>query len=141
MSAPAGQLPDPAGPHLVPEPRSGRHAAAIRRPGDTEEGSFIRPFIVTDGHTAAGRDIHVETLVQASEEALCTRLTFERRQIVELCQTPLSLAEVSAALSVPLGVARVLVAELAAAGLVSVHAPAELPLEVLMRIRDLVQAI
>lgn len=131
----------------MPEPRpaagshAGRHAAAIRRPGDTDDGSFIRPFIVTEGHTTAGLDIHIETLVQASGEAAYSRLTFERQQIVELCQTPLSLAEVAAGLNVPLGVARVLVAGLAAAGLVSVHAPAELPRDVLVRIRDLVQAL
>jgi uncharacterized surface protein with fasciclin (FAS1) repeats len=131
----------------LPEPRpaadsrAGRHAAAIRRPGDTDDGSFIRPFIVTEGHTAAGLDLHVETLVQASGEAPRTWLTFERRQIVELCQAPLSLAEIAVALNVPLGVARVLVADLAAAGLVTVHAPAELALDVLVRIRDLVQAL
>lgn len=48
-------------------------------------------------------------------------LRFEHAQIVELCRNPISVAEVAARLRVPLGVAQVLVGDLADAGVVSVH--------------------
>jgi hypothetical protein len=45
----------------------------------------------------------------------------EHRDIATLCREVRSVAEVAALLSVPLGVARVLIADMAQLGLVSVH--------------------
>jgi hypothetical protein len=50
-------------------------------------------------------------------------LRFERRDIVLLCRRPQSVAEVAARLRVPLGVARVLVSDLAAEGRLAVQVP------------------
>ena len=50
-------------------------------------------------------------------------LRLERKRIVELCDRPLSIAEVSAHLGVHLGVARVLVGDMKAEGLLDVHRP------------------
>ena len=50
-------------------------------------------------------------------------LQMESRAIVELCARPRSLAEVGAALGVPVGVARVLVGDLANGGYLEVHLP------------------
>ena len=50
-------------------------------------------------------------------------LQMESRAIVELCARPKSLAEVGAALQVPVGVARVLVGDLANGGYLEVHLP------------------
>jgi hypothetical protein len=83
----------------------------------------------------------VETLVSALPAALSAPLRFELRRIVELCQVPLSVAEVAVQLGVPLGVARVLVADLATEGFVSCAEPAELPIEMIERIRDRVRAL
>ena len=49
------------------------------------------------------------------------RLRMERRQIVQLCQEPLAVAEVSAHLHLPLGVAKVLITDLASDNLVMTH--------------------
>ncbi|MGH3763290.1 MAG: DUF742 domain-containing protein [Actinophytocola sp.] len=51
-------------------------------------------------------------------------LTFEHRDIVELCRTTMSVAEIAALLRLHIGVARVLVADLAALGYVVVRRPA-----------------
>ena len=51
--------------------------------------------------------------------------TPEARRIVELCQSPLSVAEVAARLLLPLGVARVLVGDLVAANAVTVEVGAQ----------------
>jgi hypothetical protein len=51
--------------------------------------------------------------------------TPEARRIVDLCQTPLSVAEIAARLLLPLGVARVLVGDLVAANAVTVDVGAQ----------------
>lgn len=89
-----------------------------------EEARTVRPYAVTGGRTrAAGLDLPLEALVRAFPGAdQAPGVTLERRQIVELTTREiLSVAEISAHLKLPLGVARVLIGDLAAAGLVRVH--------------------
>jgi hypothetical protein len=50
-------------------------------------------------------------------------LTLEWRAIVALAARPISVLEIGAALQVPIGVARVLVSDLASAGYLQVHRP------------------
>jgi Protein of unknown function (DUF742) len=50
-------------------------------------------------------------------------LSLEGRQICGACQAPQSVAEIGALLQVPVGVARVLVSELAEAGFLQLHLP------------------
>ncbi|HEV7899285.1 MAG TPA: DUF742 domain-containing protein [Planosporangium sp.] len=103
---------------------------------------LVRPFLLTGGRTRPLHDgLRVETLVSALPAALSAPLRFEMRRIVELCQAPLSLAEIAVHLGIPLGVARVLVADLATEDYVSYAEPAELPIEMIERIRDRVRAL
>jgi predicted DNA-binding transcriptional regulator len=122
----------------VPEPVVESRSAG----SDGDDGLFIRPFFVTGGRTRPLHDgLRIETIVAARPAALSAPLRFELRRIVELCQHPLSVAEIAVRLSVPLGVARVLVADLVTEGYVSFTQPAELPIDVLERIRDRVRAL
>jgi hypothetical protein len=117
-------------------------AAAGQSAMDDADGVFVRPFIVTRGRTRPLHDgLRIETLVEARPAALSAPLQFEQRQIVELAQRPVSVAEVAALLGVPLGVARVLIADLYTGSYVSLHEPTELPVHVIERIRDLVRAL
>jgi Protein of unknown function (DUF742) len=84
-------------------------------------------YALTRGRTrSAGRDLPWETLVTttaAGREAL-PRLRFEQASILRMCrERPVSVAEVSAELGVPVGVARVLVSDLYADGMLMVHLP------------------
>ncbi|HEY4458264.1 MAG TPA: DUF742 domain-containing protein [Pseudonocardiaceae bacterium] len=107
-----------------------------------DEDAFVRPFIVTGGRTRPLHDgLRIETLVIATNTALNTQLHFEQRQIVQWCRTPISLAEIAALIGVPLGVARVLVADLYTDQLVELREPKQVPEHVLERIRDLVRAL
>lgn len=109
---------------------------------EPDDDLLIRPFFVTGGRTRPLRDgLRVETIVTAAPAALFAPLRFEHRQVVELCQRPLSVAEIAVGLRMPLGVARVLVADLACEGYVSFGPSTELPIEVLERIRDRVRAL
>ncbi|MFC9327178.1 DUF742 domain-containing protein [Kitasatospora sp. NPDC057015] len=102
-----------------------------------ETGEVVRPFVVTAGRTRpVGGELRLETLVSAPPSALTAPLGFERHRIVELCQYPHSVAELAALLPVPIGVARVLVADLAAERYVRVHPADDPSVTLLERIRD-----
>ncbi|HEX3786006.1 MAG TPA: DUF742 domain-containing protein [Pseudonocardiaceae bacterium] len=123
----------------VPAGSAGVEAAGD---GGDDDDSFVRPFIVTGGRTRPLHDgLRIETLVVSLPEALTAPLHFEQRQIVHRCRTPLSLAEVAALIGVPLGVARVLVADLYTDNFVTLREPQAVPEHVLERIRDLVRAL
>jgi predicted DNA-binding transcriptional regulator len=127
----------PGRPEPAPDPEGDRPAGT-----DADDNLFIRPFFVTGGRTRPLHDgLRIETIVSARPAALSAPLRFELRRIVELCQRPLSVAEIAVRLGVPLGVARVLVADLVTDGYVSFSQPAELPINVLERIRDRVRAL
>jgi hypothetical protein len=128
---PRGTHPTPAGP------------ASSRVPSaDDEEDLVIRPFLLTGGRTRASVEgLAVESLVQAEPGASTDALRFEARRIVEICWQPTSVAELSAALRVPLGVVRVLVSDLVAEGRVSVVRREQLSIQMMERIRDRVRAL
>jgi Protein of unknown function (DUF742) len=102
----------------------------------------VRPFLLTGGRTRPGQDgLRVETLIQAQAGVPLASLRFEARRIVELCQRPISIAEVAASCRVPIGVARVLVSDLVADGSVALVAREALSVQLLKRIRDRVRAL
>lgn len=86
--------------------------------------SLIRPYMWTQGRTTSQYDLRLETLVSTDWEAIPmarTALGLEHRLIVDLCVEVRSVAEVSAELAVPLGVARVLLGDLIGMGVVHLH--------------------
>ncbi|MRH89283.1 DUF742 domain-containing protein [Nocardia sp. SYP-A9097] len=106
------------------------------------DAQVVRPFMMTAGRTTPLVDgLRIETLVRASPAALSAPLRFELERVVRLCQRPHSIAEIGAALRVPIGVARVLVSDLVAAGHVTVSQGSELSISAIERIRDLVRAL
>jgi Protein of unknown function (DUF742) len=111
--------------------------------GDLEPDDLvIRPFLLTGGRTRpAQAGLLVEALIQARPGALASSWRFEARQIVEVCQQPTSVAEIAAALRVPIGVARVLVGDLIAQGSVELVQRQDLSLQMIERIRDRVRAL
>lgn len=88
-------------------------------------GPALRPYLLTSGRVAPDLAVAVETQVIATDagHAARPRLTFERRHIVALCEDPLAIAEIAARLRLHLGVVRVLVGDLSAAGLLAVYLP------------------
>jgi hypothetical protein len=103
----------------------------------------VRPFLLTGGRTQPVQaDLQVETLIQTRPEAAAEQaLRFEARQIVERCRVPTSIAELAVMVAVPIGVVRVLVADLVTQGSVVVVEPQEISVQLLERIRDRVRAL
>lgn len=103
---------------------AGEHKAVAWEHGDDAENApaAVRPYARTGGRTHPVRDLAVETLVSTSElgrDAGAVR-SVEHIAIARLCERTHSVAEVSALLQLPLGVARVLLADMADAGLVEI---------------------
>jgi hypothetical protein len=97
------------------------------QPSDARPPRLVRPYVITQGRTkAAGATLALEAAIKArlQPEQFDPRGAPEARRIVELCQRPLSIAEVSARLLLPVGVIRVLVGDLSAAGAVMVGSAA-----------------
>lgn len=89
-------------------------------------GSMVRPYTHTGGRTRSSQHLAIEALVSSNGPPSAAALddvltTHQRRMIVDMCARPRSVAEVAALLAVPLGVARVLLGDLATAGVVIVH--------------------
>jgi len=81
---------------------------------------FVRPFTMTRGRTRAeGIEVAIESIVYQSPASLTTppTLTPVESEIWAAAAGKVSSAEISAKLGLPLGVVRVLVGDLATAGL------------------------
>lgn len=84
--------------------------------------SLVRPYAWTGGRTRSRVPLEMETLVStASRFGIGGGVGFEYQSVASLCRHPHSVAEVAAKLSVPLGVARVLLSDMAEQGLIKVH--------------------
>jgi hypothetical protein len=90
-------------------------------------GNLVRPYAVTRGRTEPQRDIPIEAVLVASQTAVqeARFAGHDKYRIAVLCEPrPQSLAEIAVHLRLPLGVARVLVGDLVADGLLSLHSAA-----------------
>lgn len=94
--------------------------------GGSEDEPLFRPYAVTGGRAEPRYHLALETLVvsAAVQQGDLSMLTPEQESIMALCRSVRSVAEVSALLRVPLGVAQVLIADLADDGLVRLRLPA-----------------
>ena len=91
---------------------------------DLAQRTLVRPYMLTGGRTSSSLgvfELHAPVLALIAPEQLGRTATPEARRIVELCQTPMSVAELSARLNAPVGVARVLVGDLVVARMVQVR--------------------
>ncbi|GGU80187.1 hypothetical protein GCM10010260_10500 [Streptomyces filipinensis] len=109
--------------------------------GADRKPARVRPYSLTGGRTRFGHVLLVETFVAAleapeerrelagnaaraiggGEGPLATRVMPEMRAIVELCRRMRTVAEIAALLSMPLGVVRVLLSDLADQGKIRVY--------------------
>jgi hypothetical protein len=127
----------------VPERGSQRRTAPEQSAtAPYDDGLVVRPFLLTGGRTRPVQDgLRIETLLLAPPAALFAPLLFEAQQIVRLCQRPVSIADLAVAMRVPLGVVRVLVADLLVEGYLCREEQTELSIELIERIRDRVRAL
>ena len=126
--SPAWQGPGRAGPWDEPQPQRQPYSPAQQQqqfPAEEESGAtrLVRPYTVTGGRTQPRYKLALEALVSASvyEPRDLSVLAPECQAILQFCLDWRSVAEISAVLRMPLGVARILVADMSADGLVRIH--------------------
>jgi hypothetical protein len=108
-----------------------------------EAGPVIRPYALVGGRTQpSGRSFDLIAMVQARRgiDPDPTSLEPEHLLVLRLCRLPTSVADLSAELSLPVGVLRVILADLREQGLIDIHQPipsAQLPdVKILRRVAD-----
>jgi hypothetical protein len=104
----------------VPEEEAGRLWL------DEEAGPVVRPYAMTRGRTRpTSGEFDLIALVVATQpaSAVIVGLEPEHIAIMKLCQRPLSVAEVSAHLDLPVGIVRVLLGDLLDKGLILTRGP------------------
>jgi hypothetical protein len=87
------------------------------------EASLVRPYTLTAGRTQTDVDLPLEAPVQTLQAGLAHQWPPNdvRDGIIRLCTKSPSVAEISARLDLPVGVARVLVGDLVLSGYLQVH--------------------
>ncbi|WP_433262491.1 DUF742 domain-containing protein [Actinosynnema sp. CS-041913] len=86
-----------------------------------EAASIVRAYSWTGGRTTSSHQLEIETLVSAVDWDYQGALKAEYHQVIGLVGSPRSVAEVAALLRLPLGVAKVLLGDMAERGLIDVH--------------------
>jgi hypothetical protein len=117
---------------------------AADEPGAEASHRLVRPYMVTGGRTRSrGAQLPLETLVTTTSrgEASAASAVFEQRGILYGCREPLSIAEISALLGIPVGVARVLVGDLVIDGLLEVSAGPDKDERLIRRLIDGVRSL
>ncbi len=114
-------------------------------PQPSEGGSLVRSFMATKGRTeTTSQELAIETVVEVSTlaESKIDSVQFEQRKILELLESPASVAEVSAKLKLPIRTSIILVSELAADGLVDASDLVDtIDTDFLMTIRNAIEAL
>lgn len=86
--------------------------------------SLVRPYARTGGRTRPVREFEIEALVVSRGEGIDTGtlslVSPEHGQVIELCRGTVSVAEIAATLGHPIGVTRVIIADMVELGLVDV---------------------
>ncbi|MEU1105198.1 DUF742 domain-containing protein [Streptomyces tibetensis] len=126
--APQGPGPSPydqpPAPRIQPVQPQRRTPEPAPGGGSNNHNPLVRPYAMTGGRTRPRYQLAIEALVHttAQPHQMQGQLP-EHQRICNLCREIKSVAEISALLTIPLGVARILVADLAEAGLVAIHQP------------------
>jgi hypothetical protein len=106
----------PAGRPFLPDP-----SRATSVEVDSSASSVgVRAYLMTGGRATA--QLEFETMLSAQTVARPKNVRFERAAILDVCSTrPISLAEISAYIHIPIGVVRVLAADLLSEGFLKAY--------------------
>lgn len=92
--------------------------------GAVDITGLVRSYTITGGRSQSRIELAYEAMLNTSLGTNIDTLVFERQAIGRLCLAEsLSVAEVSARLGIPIGVARVIAGDMIVEGLLDVQAP------------------
>jgi hypothetical protein len=91
---------------------------------DDAAGRLVRPFTVSNGRTRPTAALDLLSLVMATGTAPLGYLGPEHAQALDLCRSPVPVAEVAAHLRLPAAVTKVLLSDLVGCGALTAKPPA-----------------
>jgi hypothetical protein len=92
-----------------------------------DAGPVARPYALTGGRTRPRVDLRfdlIDVVAWTGTPVDANAVSFESRRILEMCQVPVTVADLASALALPLVVVRVLLGDLVHDGLVDVRVAA-----------------
>ena len=107
----------------------------------------LRAYALTQGRTHADSDLAMDAMVSVGANPDATALSPEQTSLLARCrEAPQSLVDLSSALDVPVGIVRVLLADLLNAGVLAVHTqdanvPVQHDLALLEEVLDGIEAL
>jgi Protein of unknown function (DUF742) len=99
-------------------------------PAEPEPSTAPRPFVLTSGRVQADIGLETQVTVCPNAPGRLARLSREQLAILAICAQPVCVAEIAARLHLHLGVAKILVSDLSAAGCLVVHTEAIGPIDI-----------
>ena len=92
---------------------------------DAEAGPVVRPYALTQGRTRhAGESFDLVATVMATPAALAeAALAPEHMSVLQLARAPTTVADIASDVDLPLGVVRIILADLRELGLVAICHP------------------
>jgi Protein of unknown function (DUF742) len=104
--------PPPAPPSL-PSPPPDRRLVAGRAPNGDDTGRLLRPYAITGGRTAVPTSLNLETQLRRTDRVdVAVVPRWEAARILEVAGRPISVVEIAARVRLPVGVAKVVIADL-----------------------------
>jgi stress response protein SCP2 len=114
---------------LTPRPRPARLLTndGEQETSEVSDEKFVRPYAMAGGDAARSHVLPLDTVVRTTAHA--SQLTGqlpEHQRVCRLCREPHDISQIAQQLSIPLGVARILVADLLESGLLAVQSASAL---------------
>jgi hypothetical protein len=97
---------------------------------DWDAGPVSRPYALTGGRTRPRVELRfdlIDVIAWTGQQVDPVTLSHEGRQILDMCQAPITVADLASALALPLGVVRVLLGDLAEAGMLRIVSAQQQP--------------
>lgn len=108
------------------------------------EGPVVRPYALTGGRShRSGLKVDLLATVQATPNPLNGALFLEPEvaSVLRICQQPVPVADLASELDLPLGVVRILLADMRERGLISIRMPSANPLTDARVLKDVADAL
>jgi hypothetical protein len=120
----------------MPDPRHGPWL-------DDDAGRLVRPYTVSDGRTRPTTEFDLMTVVMVTGTGSIARtgLGTEHAEVLGLCGSPMTVAEIAARLRLPATVVKVLLSDLVEQGVVATRAFIPAPAKAEAMDVDLLEAV
>ena len=90
---------------------------------DGDAGRLVRPYTVSNGRTRPSKNLDLLSMVLTTGQVAAVQLDLDHAQALDLCDRPVSVAEVAAHLGLPAVVTKVILSDLVDCGAVTTQNP------------------